>query len=77
MGEFAFEGNSVSRAYLTHAAPAHGPGHLLDRFPVSPCPCARGIPFMAQASLSTSSWSHLLLNIKKPATGAGFFNKLP
>ncbi len=27
-----------------HAAPAHPPGHPLDRFPVSPCPCARGIP---------------------------------
>ena len=26
-------------------------------------PCARGVPFMAQASLSTGSPSHLLLNI--------------
>jgi hypothetical protein len=28
---------------------------------------------MAQASLSTSSWSHLLLNIKKPGI-AGLFS---
>ena len=40
-------------AKLTHAAPAH--------------PCARGVPFMAQASLSTVTRSHLLLNIKKRA----------
>ncbi len=28
---------------LRGTVPAHGPGHPLDRFPVSPCPCARGI----------------------------------
>ena len=28
-------------AKLTQAAPAHGPGHPLDRFPLSPPPCAK------------------------------------
>ena len=36
-------------ANWTQAAPAH--------------PCARGIPFIPQGTLSTSSWSHLVLNI--------------
>jgi hypothetical protein len=28
-----------SRPSLTFATPVHGPGQLLDRFPVSPAPC--------------------------------------
>jgi len=31
-------------------------------------PCARGIPFMAQASFSTGTRSHLLLNIKSSSS---------
>ena len=34
-------------------------------------PCARGIPFIPQGTLSTSSWSHLVLNIKKGRHVAG------
>ena len=33
-------------ANLKEAAPAHGPGQPLERFPLSPPPCARGIPFI-------------------------------
>jgi len=36
-------------------APAHGPGQLLDRFPVSSSPCARDVPTSLHAHRSCAS----------------------
>ena len=41
--------SSIERHRTCLAAPVH--------------PCTRGIPFIPQGTLSTSSWSHLVLNI--------------
>ncbi len=72
----AEEERTVTSKLINHAAPAHTPGHPLDRIPVSPCPCARGIPVLQncrarlrcltpllripQGTLSTGSRSHLV-----------------